>query len=100
MASYFRDSGCLEKAGDLDVKMHDVAYVGENVDSQKRVSSQCEEVIIDTDLFDLKDVCPNATSSFSRYVRGARAVRYMTPPFVSPSFAAKPTRFNLPVGPF
>jgi len=44
--------------------MHDVAYVGENVDSQKRVSSQCEEVIIDTDLFDLKDACPNASQLF------------------------------------
>jgi hypothetical protein len=64
MASYFRDSGCLEKVGDLDFKMHDVAYAGENVDSQKRVSSQCEEVIIDTDLFDLKDACPNASQLF------------------------------------
>ena len=61
MASYLRNSGCLEKAGSLDFKTHELAYARENVDGQKRVSSQCEEVIIDTDLFDLKDACPDAS---------------------------------------
>src|SRR6266536_5070712 len=40
------------------------AYAGEKVGGQKRVSTQCEEIIMDTDLFDLKDRRPDSGELF------------------------------------
>src|SRR6266568_6627690 len=64
MVSHLRNGGRLEKAGGPDLEMHGVVYVGENVCGQKRVSAQREEVIMDTDLFDLQDLCPESGKHF------------------------------------
>ena len=47
-----------------------------------------------------RTVAQMPASVFSREVRGATKVCRTMPPFSNPSFAAKPTRFTFPVGPF
>ena len=55
---------------------------------------------MDTDPFDLEDLCPDSASIFSSGVRGATKVCGGAATVARPSFAAKPTRCTLPVGPF
>src|SRR6516165_8527230 len=59
MVSHLRHSRGLEKTGDLDLEMHDIAYAGQGMGGPKRVSAQCEEVIVDTDPFGLQDCRPD-----------------------------------------
>src|SRR5262249_29015278 len=58
MVSHFGNRRRLEKAGDLDLEMHALVHVGENTRGQEVISAQGEEVIMDPDLFDLEDLCP------------------------------------------
>ena len=75
-------------------------YVGENAYRQKRVATECKEIIVDTDLFDLQHLCPNAGQRFlerrSWRDEGSRIAALIR----ETELRAKPTRFTLPVGPF
>src|SRR5712671_1510165 len=58
MASHFGNGWRLEKAGDIDLDLHDLVHAGENMRDRERVAAQREEVIVDTDLRDLEDFRP------------------------------------------
>jgi hypothetical protein len=64
MASHLRNRRHLKNARDPNFKMQDVANAGENVDGRERVTAQREEVIMDTDPFDLKDLGPEFRQHF------------------------------------
>ena len=48
----------IQRGRDLD--LHDFVQTGENAYRQKGVATQCKEIIVDTDLFDLQHLCPDA----------------------------------------
>ena len=58
MASHLGNRRHLENARDPDLEMQDVADAGENVYGRERVAAQREEIIMDTDPFDLEDLGP------------------------------------------
>src|SRR6266436_4990059 len=58
MVRHLRNSGRLEKPRNLELNLSDFVYVGEDVGSQERVSARREEVIVNTNLLDLEDLCP------------------------------------------
>ena len=58
MASHLRNRRHLENARDPNLEMQDVANAGENVYGRERVTAQREEVVMDTDPFDLEDLGP------------------------------------------
>src|SRR6266436_4359804 len=58
MVRHLRNSGRLEKPRNLELNLSDFVYVGEDVGSQERVSARREEVIVNTDLLNLEDLCP------------------------------------------
>ena len=101
MVRHLRNRRRLEKAGDLELELRDLVHVGENVGGQERVAAQREEIIMDADLLDLEDLCP----AFGQHLLEGRPRRDEGPrrgdgAVASPSFAAKPMRCTLPVGPF
>src|SRR5437763_9917108 len=99
MASHLRNGRRLEKAGDVDLKMRDIVQAGENMRDRERVAAQFEEIIMDTDPFEFENLCPAAGQHFLKGVRGATKVCVMSIQLASPNFAARPTRWTLPVGP-
>ena len=72
MARHLRNSRRLEKPRDLDLDLRDLVHVAENASGQERVSAQCEEVIVDTDLLDLEDLRPELRPASSRAASVAR----------------------------
>ena len=60
MLGHLRDGGRLENTRGRDLELHDLAQSAENAYRQKGVATQCKEIIVDTDLFDLKNRCRNA----------------------------------------
>ena len=58
MVRHLRNSRRLEKPRDLELNLRDVVDVAENVGGQERISARREEVIVNTDLLDLEDLCP------------------------------------------
>ena len=58
MVRHLRNGRRLEKPRDLELDLRDFIDVAENVGGQERVSAQRKEVIVNTDLLDLKDLCP------------------------------------------
>src|SRR6266852_386637 len=58
MVRHLRNSRRLEKPRNLDLNLRDFVYVAEDVGNQERVSARRKEVIVNTDLRDLEDLCP------------------------------------------
>ncbi len=58
MESHLRNRRHLENARNPNLEMQDVANAGENMYGRKRVTTQREEIIMDTDPFDLEDFGP------------------------------------------
>src|SRR6516162_755618 len=58
MLRYLRDGGRLEKFRGPELDLRDVVDVGENARGEERVSARRKEVIVDTDLLELEDLCP------------------------------------------
>jgi hypothetical protein len=48
----------LEKSRKIAFTLRDFVCMAEDVDGQERVSATCEEIIVNPDLVDLKDLCP------------------------------------------
>ena len=58
MVRHLRNGRRLEKPRNLELDLRNVVDVAENVGGQERVSARREEVIVNTDLLDLEDLCP------------------------------------------
>src|ERR1700730_10148962 len=58
MVRHLRNSRRLEKSRKLELNLRDFECMAEDVGGPERVSAQCEEVIVNPDLFDLEDLCP------------------------------------------
>ncbi len=60
MLSHLRHARRLEHADNADIEMNLVANARENLRGQKRIPTQREKVIMDTDLFARKDIGPDS----------------------------------------
>lgn len=58
MMSRIRNGRRLEKAGNLNLEMHGVEDIGDEVCDQEGVPTQGEKVIADTDAFELEELGP------------------------------------------
>src|SRR5262245_57002231 len=58
MLRHLCNSGCLEKFRNLKPNLRNVVHVAENVGGEERVSTRCNEIIVNTDLLDLEDLRP------------------------------------------
>ena len=76
MVSHLRNGRRLEKTQDLDLDVQVFMYAEEKLGRQKRVATQDEEVIMDTNLFEFEHVRAKSRLAASRAdVRGATKIR-------------------------
>src|SRR6266481_8619184 len=64
MVRHLRDGRRREKSRGLELNFRKVVDVGENVRGEERVPARRKEVIVDTDLLELEDLCPTFGQQF------------------------------------
>jgi hypothetical protein len=64
MLRYLRDGRGVEKSGGLKLDFRNIVNVSENMCGKKRVAARRKEVLVDTDLLELKDLGPTLGQQF------------------------------------